>query len=195
MANGIGDITLPTGCENLFVVIDEIQTMELPPTLGKGTLWAWLANNGCDRFADIRRLFFGEISEDEFCGMYPDHPACYVEPEPEPEPEKLPALGYAWSSWYFGEIQAGDYRIATQTITNDGEQPLELWNIYVSNETDIVYNVLSGDGGAALGAGESHNIEIIFTPIKAGYWGGLLWLSSNDPDWTQIGFWLYGGAY
>lgn len=66
MANGIGDITLPEGCENLFATMDEIRAAGLPPTLAKGTLWQWLNNYGCDRFAEIRMVFFGEISEDEF---------------------------------------------------------------------------------------------------------------------------------
>lgn len=76
MANGIGDIDLPSGCENLFSAINEIQAMGLPATLGKGTLWEWLKVNDCDRFAEVRMVFFGEISEDEFCKLYPEHPAC-----------------------------------------------------------------------------------------------------------------------
>jgi len=66
MANGIGDITLPEGCHNLFATIDEIRAMGLPATLGKGTLWEWLKVNDCDRLAEIRMVFFGEISENEF---------------------------------------------------------------------------------------------------------------------------------
>lgn len=42
----------------------------------KKILWAWLRENGCDRNADVRRLLFGEITEEEFCRLHPGHPAC-----------------------------------------------------------------------------------------------------------------------
>ena len=81
MANGIGDIDLPSGCENLFEVIDILQGSGLAPGKQKNVLWEWLKNNDCERFADIRLLLFGEMDEDEFCALYPEHPACQIPPE------------------------------------------------------------------------------------------------------------------
>tara|TARA_Y100000310_G_scaffold342090_1_gene443731 strand:- start:1410 stop:1643 length:234 start_codon:yes stop_codon:yes gene_type:complete len=76
MANGIGDLDLPEGCENLFDVVDLIQGLGIPPGLGKNVLWEWLKNNECERNHDKALLFFGEIDEGEYCLRQTSDPAC-----------------------------------------------------------------------------------------------------------------------
>jgi len=82
MANGIGDIDLPAGCENLFDVVDILQKSGLVPGKQKNVLWEWLKNNGCDRIPGIKMVLFYEMDMDEFCAQYPEHPACWG-PQPE----------------------------------------------------------------------------------------------------------------
>lgn len=76
MPNGIGDVGFSAGCENLFEVIATLKQLGLRLGEQKKTLWAWLRQEACLKHPDVRRLLFGEISEDEFCRLHPTHPAC-----------------------------------------------------------------------------------------------------------------------
>lgn len=104
-----------------------------------------------------------------------------------------PKLTYDWSSYDFGSVSVYDYGEMDQVITNDGTGDLELSNFYV--ETDgAIFRIIGDDSDVTVAPGDSYSLTVGFFPPEIGFWGGTLWMNSNDPVWAQIGFRLYGGG-
>jgi hypothetical protein len=76
----------------------------------------------------------------------------------------------------FGSVNVGGTATKTITVTNDGSASVTVQNVSI---TGAMFST-SGSGSFTLAAGESHSIDVTFTPTSAGTANGTLTLSLGE---------------
>lgn len=99
----------------------------------------------------------------------------------------LTDLIFSSMSLGFGEVDQGETASQTVTISNYGENVIDLFAIYTDN-MDFYSNTPS----AILDPGESVNVEVIFQPSYVGLDEGHLIVQSDHPDLPHIEILLTG---
>ncbi|MDO8628888.1 MAG: choice-of-anchor D domain-containing protein, partial [Phycisphaerales bacterium] len=103
-----------------------------------------------------------------------------------------PALNLSASAYDFGGVLVGESRDWTFTLSNSGQQVLDINQIAV----DGAYYSLGNGGGFSLSQGESTDLTVTFAPEDAGQFDGTVTIVSNDPDGdvfvnlTGLGLWF-----
>lgn len=83
----------------------------------------------------------------------------------------------------FGEVPLGTTLSRNVQISNQGNTPLSIQNVQVDNSEFIVSGLGSGD---VVGAGESVNLTISFSPSDQRDSEGVITIQSDDPDEPEI---------
>jgi len=83
------------------------------------------------------------------------------------------------NAWYlnYGDVPFGITDTTYFTINNLGDEPLEVTDIYFSND-DFSVNTTT----LVVQPGTWENVDVYFTPTTLGFYNETLTVASNDPD-------------
>jgi hypothetical protein len=82
---------------------------------------------------------------------------------------------------FFGDVDVGQSQDRVFTLMNDGAGTLQVLSITVAGVDSLEFVVL-GDSTASIGAGESMNITLRFSPLAEGIRLGSVVIETNDID-------------
>ncbi len=98
--------------------------------------------------------------------------------------EDGPDIGASASMLAFGEVDLSLGASVTQTVTvtNDGDDELQIQSVSLIGADADEFGLDSGDGAAELDDGESQEIVVFFDPASVGAKDAMLRIASDDPD-------------
>jgi uncharacterized protein (TIGR02145 family) len=102
----------------------------------------------------------------------------------------VPNISLSVGSLDFGTLKVGGTTTQTVAVSNTGYDVLEIIEATFSNPD---FSLITG--ASTINPGESAPFEIIFAPSVTGLISGILTISSNDPDQTEVTIDLSGSAY
>jgi len=113
-----------------------------------------------------------------------------LQPEPVGGGYSLPAIEVSPSEMQFGDLTLGETETQTLTVTNVGDNTLEVMAIHI--EESAAFTLLNPSFPIRLEEDEQTTLDVIYTPDGFDHEGGALVLS-DDPDRPQISVPMTGG--
>ena len=98
--------------------------------------------------------------------------------------EGEPDITVSTANHAFGEVNIGDNSSFALTITNDGAAELNVSSI--TSNLGVYTTNFDNNNGVVVGAGNSIEVSVTFTPTAAQAYNGILTIASDDPDEAEV---------
>ena len=96
------------------------------------------------------------------------------------------------SSWDYGIVITGNHADKTFQVSNTGGKILDIISMTITGTDAAEYAITSGGGAFSIPPGNSHDVNVRFTPATAGLKSATLRVVNNDPDEGTIDIPLSG---
>lgn len=96
-----------------------------------------------------------------------------------------PKITTSATSLTFGKVLKGNSSTKVVTITNSGDQPLNISNLSITGDTLFVFSLGAGKDTKTIDAGKSATVEVIFAPTAKNNYTAQLRIktnAANNPD-------------